>query len=219
MWRIGHRGASGYAPENTLISFEKALALGVEGIELDVRVSLDQQAMVIHDATLDRTTTASGCVKDYNSADLQQMGIPTLEAVFNLVAHRCLLNIEIKEKAALQPVLHLLEQRRKAHTFANTKCILSAFDWHILETLRDLHPPYRLGVLTEDTLEVAIQFAQKIGAFSLHPDHKLLTFEAVKSIQQHGIKVIPWTVNDPERIKTLKAWQVDGIISDFPDRL
>lgn len=219
MWRIGHRGACGYAPENTLASFEKALALGVEGIELDVRVSLDQQAMVIHDATLDRTTSEMGLVKHSTSDVLQQWGIPTLEEVCNLVANRCLLNIEIKEKAAVDPVLYLLKKRIRKKKLTNSDFIISAFEWDILDEIRVQHSTYRLGVLTEENLEVALQFAQKIGAFSLHPDHNLLTFEAVKSIQHHGSKVFPWTVNDPEKIKTLKAWKVDGIISDFPDRL
>lgn len=219
MWRIGHRGACGHAPENTLPSFEKALALGVEGIELDVHVSLDQQAVVIHDATLDRTTPVSGWVKDYNSTVLQQWGIPTLEAVCNLVANRCLLNIEIKENAATDPVLKLLQHRINANTATNSDFIISSFDWDILDEISVKHPTYRLGVLTEENLEEALHFAQKLGAFSLHPDHNLLTFEAVKSIQNHGIKVFPWTVNESEKIKTLKTWGVEGIISDFPDRL
>ena len=95
MITIGHRGAKGHVAENTLASFEKAIALGVDAVELDVHVSADGVVMVIHDETIDRTTTKKGYVKEYSSVALNELGIPTLEEVFLLINKRCSINIEI----------------------------------------------------------------------------------------------------------------------------
>ncbi|MFY8009995.1 MAG: glycerophosphodiester phosphodiesterase, partial [Flavobacterium sp.] len=94
MLKIGHRGAKGHLPENTLASFEKAMALGVDMIELDVRLSLDTIPMVIHDETIDRTTSKTGLVTDYSAKELQHFGIPTLRDVFELIDNRCEINVE-----------------------------------------------------------------------------------------------------------------------------
>ena len=92
MHKIGHRGAKGYVAENTLASFQKAIEMGVDGIELDVHLSSDNEVMVVHDETIDRTTSGSGLVKDYSSEELEQLGIPTLTSVFELADKKCFVN-------------------------------------------------------------------------------------------------------------------------------
>lgn len=219
MKKIGHRGACGYALENSLESFQKGLDLGVDALELDVHCSADGQIMVIHDATIDRTTGSSGLVQSKTSTQLKLLGIPTLLEVIELVQRRVVINIELKSSAALLPTLSLLNQRINEGKNTASDFLLSSFDWDLLGEIEAMYPDYLLGILFEDLQNDAVGFAQNIRAYSLHPEYKLLTFEMVKSIQQKGFKIYPWTVNSLEDIERLKSWQVDGIISDFPDRL
>jgi glycerophosphoryl diester phosphodiesterase len=215
MLKIGHRGAKGYAPENTLASFQKAISLGVDMIELDVYQSRDNIPVVIHDKTIDRTTSGSGLVSDYLASELQTFGIPTLEDVFLLVHNQCEINIEIKTFEVTKSVLEVID----ANAFAKEKIILSSFDWNALQEVRFQDNDIRIGVLTETNIDLAMAFAKFIKAYAIHPYYHLLTAENVKQMQARNFKVFPWTVNEPEDIIFVQSLHVDGIITDFPDRL
>ncbi len=215
MLKIGHRGAKGYVAENTIASFQKAIELGVDMIELDVRLSKDGIPMVIHDETIDRTTHHSGFVNQFTAEFLQSIGVPTLKDVFDLVENRCAINIEIKVFEATKPVLEVLKNTK----FPQEKIIISSFNWDVLNVCRFEERSNSLGVLTELSIEEALTFAKKINAYSINPYFKLLNHENVKNIHQNGFKVFPWTVNNPDDITFVKSLNVDGIISDFPDRL
>lgn len=219
MLKIGHRGAKGYVLENTLLSFQKAIDLDVDGIELDVHLSADNQVMVIHDETIDRTTIAKGKVNDWPASDLQQLGIPTLTDVIELVNRKCLINIEIKDQKATPFVLSIIENSIEMNGWNDNLFQISSFDWTILEAIAQQNPSIRLGVLTEKSASEAFTFAKKINAFSLNPFFKLIDQETVALWQQNGFKVFPWTVNQVEDINFVKSLQVNGIISDFPDRI
>ncbi|WP_412465010.1 glycerophosphodiester phosphodiesterase [Flavobacterium mekongense] len=215
MLKIGHRGAKGHSPENTLASFEKAIALGVDMIELDVWLSSDKIPMVIHDETIDRTTSKMGLVTDYNAKELQHLGIPTLRDVFELVDNRCEINVEIKTFSATQAVLNLIAE----NTFDQSKILISSFDWNALQEVRFHDEDIRIGVLTETDLDLAMAFAKFIKAEAIHPYYHLLTAENVEKIKVKGFKVFPWTINEPEDITFVKSLEVDGMITDFPERL
>lgn len=215
MLKIGHRGAKGHSPENTLASFEKAIALGVDMIELDVWLSSDKIPMVIHDETIDRTTSKMGLVTDYNAKELQHLGIPTLRDVFELVDNRCEINVEIKTFSATQAVLNLIAK----NTFNQSKILISSFDWNALQEVRFHDEDIRIGVLSETDLDLAMAFAKFIKAEAIHPYYHLLTAENVEKIKEKGFKVFPWTINEPEDITFVKSLEVDGIITDFPERL
>jgi len=215
MLKIGHRGAKGHSPENTLASFEKAIALGVDMIELDVWLSSDKIPMVIHDETIDRTTSKTGLVTDYSAKELQALGIPALIDVFKLVDNRCEINVEIKTFSATQAVLNLIAKS----TFDQSKILISSFDWNALQEVRFHDEDIRIGVLTETDLDLAIAFAKFIKAYSINPYYHLLTAENVQKIKEKGFKVFPWTINEPEDITFVKSLEVDGIITDFPERL
>ncbi|WP_162126506.1 glycerophosphodiester phosphodiesterase [Flavobacterium phycosphaerae] len=215
MLKIGHRGAKGHAAENTLASFQKAIALNVDMIELDVYQSKDHIPVVIHDKTIDRTTSGSGLVADYLASELQNFGIPTLEDVFHLVNNQCEINIEIKTFATTESVLKLLD----SSLFIKEKILLSSFDWNALQEVRFHDDTVRIGVLTETDIDLAMAFAKFIKAHSIHPYYHLLTAENVKQIQAKNFKVFPWTVNEPEDIIFVQSLNVDGIITDFPNRL
>lgn len=215
MLKIGHRGAKGHSPENTLASFQKAIALGVDMVELDVRLSLDTIPMVLHDETIDRTTSKTGLVTDYNAKELQQLGIPTLRNVFELVDNRCEINVELKTFSATQPVLDLIAKS----TFDQNTILISSFDWNALQEVRFHDEDIRIGVLTETDLDLALAFAKFIKAYSINPYYHLLTAENVQKIKEKGFKVFPWTINEPEDITFVQSLEVDGIITDFPERL
>jgi glycerophosphoryl diester phosphodiesterase len=219
MLKIGHRGVKGHEPENTIISFQKAIDLNVDGIELDVHLSSDGKIMVIHDETIDRTTDKKGLVRNSNSSDLKELGIPTLIEVLDLVHRSCIVNIELKGIGTVKPVVILIEHYISNKNWSYTDFLVSSFDWKMLEEAQLLNPKIRIGVLTEEAIDEAVAFAKKIKAYSINPNYRLLTKENVALMQDKCFKVFTWTVNSIEDIQKIKSFNVDGIISDFPDRI
>lgn len=219
MLKIGHRGAKGHVAENTLASFQKALDLKVDGIELDVHLSSDGTVMVIHDETIDRTTSGKGFVNDFTSSDLKKLNIPTLEEVLDLIDKRCFVNIEIKDSKATHSVLQIIQNYNSEKNWSINLFQISSFDWTILEVCSLENNQIQLGVLTEDSIEDALDFAKKINAHSINPYFKLLNSENVKQLHDNKFKIYTWTVNSKEDITFVKSLNVDGVISDFPDRI
>lgn len=225
MLNIGHRGAKGYEPENTLLSFQKAIDIGVDGIELDVHLSSDLTIMVIHDETLDRTTNGKGFVNELSLQELKtfqiekENTIPTLIEVFDLVNKRCFINIELKGKGTSKPVINLIEHYIEEKNWNYGHFIISSFNWSALQEVRKWNAKIPIGVLTHTDLDLAIAFAKFIKAETIHPYFHLLTKENTLKIQNEGFKVFAWTVNETEDIQKIKSFHVNGIISDFPDRI
>lgn len=217
--KIGHRGAKGYKPENTVASFLKAIDLGCDGIELDVHLSLDGEIIVIHDQTIDRTTTGKGFVNQMTLVELQKFYIPTLDEVLEISNHKLLINIELKSYETAEKVIDIVENQISKKGYSHDNFLVSSFDWQALQQLRFLNEKIQIGVLTEDNLETAFAFAKFIKATTLNPYFKLLNEENVAKIQEKGIKIFVWTVNEIEDIQKMKNLKVDGIISDFPDRI
>ena len=232
---IGHRGANGSEPENTLVSFQKALEMQVDGIELDVHLSADGELMVIHDETIDRTTNGSGFVNKLSLSQLKYFSIkeknsnsflaepaqqiPTLKEVFELVNQDCFINIELKSYETADKVVELIEDYVSEKKWKYEQFLVSSFDWNALQQVRFLNDEISIGVLTETDLDLALAFAKFIQAKSINPDFHLLTKENTSKIQEKGIQVFPWTVNEPEDIEKIKSLNVNGIITDFPNRI
>ncbi|MEY2869991.1 MAG: hypothetical protein RIR01_2494 [Bacteroidota bacterium] len=225
MLKIGHRGARGYAAENTLSSFEKAIDLKVDGIELDVHLSADDELMVIHDETIDRTTNGKGLVNSFTRAELENFSIegkektPTLSAVFDLVDRRCFINIELKSFETAAKVVALIEKYIREKHWKYTDFIVSSFNWDTLEEVNFVNPEIPIAVLTETDLDKALAFAKIIQAKAINPDFQLLNIENTKKLQENGFEVYPWTVNETADIKKMQSFNVNGIISDFPDKI
>jgi glycerophosphoryl diester phosphodiesterase len=225
MLNIGHRGAKGYEPENTLLSFQKAIDIGVDGIELDVHLSSDGAIMVIHDETLDRNTNGKGFVNELSLQELKtfqiekENTIPTLIEVFDLVNKRCFINIELKGKGTSKPVINLIEHYIEEKNWNYGHFIISSFNWSALQEVRKWNAKIPIGVLTHTDLDLAIAFAKFIKAETIHSYFHLLTKENTKKMQNEGFKVFAWTVNETEDIQKIKSFHVNGIISDFPDRI
>jgi glycerophosphoryl diester phosphodiesterase len=220
MLKIGHRGAKGHVAENTIESFLKAFELGADGIELDVHLSADGEAVVIHDETVDRTIkNAAGFVKDFTVAEFKKLGVPTLVEVFHMLPEDKFLNIEIKDSLATKIVVEEIGKFLRLGEIQLQNILVSSFEWAILKELKQLNSLIRIGVLTEEKTEEALAFAEEISAFSIHPFFGLLTDEFVRKIKQKGFQIHTWTVNSPEDITFVRNLGVDAIISDFPDRL
>ena len=197
MLKIGHRGAKGYEPENTLISFQKALDMQVDGIELDVHLSADGELIVIHDETIDRTTNGKGLVNELSLRELKAFRIddkhevPTLKEVFDLVNQDCFINIELKSYDAAEKVALLIEKYVSKKKWNYNHFLVSSFDWNALQQVAFLNDKIPIGVLTETNLDLAQAFAKFIQAKSIHPHFHLLTKENTAQMQEKGLQVFP----------------------------
>ena len=225
--KIGHRGAKGYAPENTLMAFQKAIEMGIDGIELDVHLSLDGKIMVIHDPTIDTTTNGKGVVnklslqeiKSFQINETPDAKIPTLEEVFDLVNQQCFINIELKSYETAEVVVELIEKYVSEKNWNYSDFLVSSFDWNALQQVCFLNDKIPVGVLTATDLALAIAFAKFIKAKSIHPYFHLLTKENTVLMQEKGFEIFAWTVNEVEDIHMMKLLNIHGIITDFPDRI
>jgi glycerophosphoryl diester phosphodiesterase len=225
MLKIGHRGAKGHEPENTFISFQKALDMQVDGIELDVHLSADGEIMVIHDESIDRTTNGKGLVNALSLRELKafridgKYEIPTLKEVFDLVNQDSFINIELKSYESTDKVVTLIEKYVTKKGWKYDRFLVSSFDWNALQQVAFLNDKIPIGVLTETDLDLALAFAKFIQAKSIHPHFHLLTKENTVKLQEKGLQVFPWTINELEDIQKIKTFNVNGIITDFPNRI
>ena len=229
MWnkflKIGHRGAKAHIAENTIASIERALEFGVDAIEIDVHKCASGELVVFHDFTLDRMTNGSGEVSKHSLEELKrlkvsnQYEIPTLEDVLNTIDKKCLLNIELKGRDTALSSCKIIADYLKTNYWNSDHFLISSFQHQELETVYKLNNQLRLGVLTKASVSDAIDFAEKINAFAIHPNMALVTKDNVSLAQDKGYKVLTWTVNDQPTIERMKMYNVDGIISDNPDLL
>ncbi len=222
---IGHRGAMGHETENTLASVQKAMDLGVDMIEIDVFRIESGEIVVFHDERVERLSNGGGRVEEYNIVDLHQLildgghKIPMLQDVLKLVKNQVALNIELKGANTADRVNFILDYyvREKGWTWENI--LISSFNWDELREMRRLNDTINIAVLTEDDPLKAISVAKELKAVAINPDHKTLTEENVAQIHGDGFKIYTWTVNEPDAIGKMKNFGVDGIISDYPERV
>lgn len=226
---LAHRGARGIAPENTLIAFERAMAMGADGIELDVTLSADHVPVVIHDSTLDRTTSGSGPVHHQTLAQLQALDagswfgdefraarIPTLAEAIDLVGRRGLINVELKagqgSRGLPERVLAVIGRPRFEQV------IISSFSPWLLRETRRLAPLLRLGLLSVGPGGSLLRgLAGPVAAY--HPPFAAIDAPFVSRAHAQGRQVNVWTVNETADIQTMINFGVDSIITDYPDRV
>lgn len=234
----GHRGARGHAPENTLLAFDLAFDLGAEGIECDAQLSADGRVVIIHDNTVNRTTNGRGLVSAMTLEELRSLDagrllrlpqrIPTLEETLALVRRRGgLLNLELKADSddeavavaeAVAPILNALppdDQLRAG-------LLLSSFNLPAVTRMRALAPWARTAALYGGrawTRATMIETALKLGVQAIHPHPRILTEDTAHAAHEEGLRVNVWTANRLTTIRQLIAWGVDGVFSDFPERV
>jgi len=230
--KIGHRGAAGYGPENTLASFQEAIDLGVDMVELDVHVCKSGELVVIHDETLERTTNGQGQVGDKTFAELRALDagkgqqIPTLEEVIDLVHRRVAVNIELKSAKTGLPVAQLISQYLE-DGWDSGHFLVSSSNYEELRRFRMFDQFSRTGLIVGKlsgalfsmSLFDPFELAVNLRCYSIHPRFNFVSRKFVKRAHQVGLMVFPWTVNSSARARRLVQMGVDGIFSDFPDQL
>lgn len=238
---IAHRGASKVSPENTLPAFRKALDLGADGIELDVRLSADGVPVVIHDATVDATSNGSGRVDRKTVAELKQLNaearlgatraglgalpetrIPALAEVLDGLGQELLINIELK---GVRPFDGRLEHAvvEQVNRFGlRSRVLLSSFNPLALRRIQRIDPNIPTGLICLRPTWPSLGLASLIVEWptrALHPHHSLVDAEFVRRAHEQGVRVHTWTVDDPALMRRLIALNVDGIITNAPDIL
>jgi glycerophosphoryl diester phosphodiesterase len=223
--RIGHRGAAGYEPENTLRSFQRAVQLGADMVELDVHLCASGELVVIHDDTVDRTTDGSGSVGGMTLGELRALDagkgekIPTLDEVFTALQGRAAVDVELKGLGTAEPVYELVDGLVRRRRWALSDVLVTSFDWGMLEELRSLSDRIRLGPLVYKEPFRALRFVPEIRAHSVNPFHEYVDAGYVREAHRLGLAVYPWTVNEAADIERVKGLGADGVISDYPDRV
>ncbi len=229
---VAHRGASAYAPENTLAAFRLAHSQGADAIEFDIRLSADGHIVVFHDDTLNRTTNGRGRVRDLPLADLRQLDaggwcdaafaaerIPTLTETLTAVGQDMILNIELKETPARLAALAraAVEQVRAAGLLEQV--IFSGFDERALQAIHQQEPRATLGRLAAPGLLGAwarLGRASRLPVLALHPYYRDVTPALLERVHNAGRRLLTYTVNRPEDMLRLYALGVDGIFTDDP---
>jgi glycerophosphoryl diester phosphodiesterase len=215
---IAHRGASFYEPENTLRAVKRALEFGVDGIEIDVRSSMEGSLIVIHDETVDRTTNGTGKVRDMSLLELRSLDagkgerIPLLEEVLELVKGKALLVIELKIAGMEERVLKILEEH---DAFDNV--LVNSFIHKSVKKVKELNPRVKTGVIFREAPIKPSRLAMDAEAENLFAFHKYITWEMVQDAHDHGLNIYAWTVDEPSTIESLIMLGVDGIVTNKPD--
>ena len=225
--RIGHRGSKGYIAENTLESINHAILLGVDGIEIDIFKCLSGELVLSHENNLKRLTGRSGQLEKLTLDELKKFlvvgkyKIPTLIDVLTRIENPLFVNIELKGFNTAQATSKIIADISTSTSWSLENFIVSSFNWNELELFRSIDKNTPVGVLVNKSMSVneAIEFGKKINAQAIHPNFKILDDKAVKKIKNNGFKIYSWTVNNRDDINLMKKLKVDGIISDFPDRI
>jgi glycerophosphoryl diester phosphodiesterase len=219
MLKIGHRGARAYEPENTLSSYKKALELGVDAVELDVRRTKDGEIIVIHDAEVDRTTNGKGLVSQLTLKEIKQFNtekdqkIPTLEEALDFLDKKVKVLIELKETGFEGKMLKTVQKKG-----LEKNVIIVSFLEEALRKVRELNDIVETGLIYTKHKN-PIKTASDLKANYLLPLYRFTHTADVQKAHQNGLKVIVWTINKSEEVAEYVKKGVDGITSDRPDIL
>jgi glycerophosphoryl diester phosphodiesterase len=234
-WIIGHRGYPAKYPENTLAAYQAAIAAGAIMIELDVMLSRDRKLVVIHDATLERTTNGRGAVADFTLAELKRLDagsrfdaafadqqLPGLSEVLDLVNDRAYVNIEIKSNAyeshhpadaVEKQVVELLRRKKLLDSG-----MISSFDVNILEQIASMKAAPAIAFISNKPAgKNTVKMCTRLNVFSWHPDYKIVTPKQVDMMHASGIKVFPYNVDTLEDFIMMRDMKVDGVITNDPE--
>ena len=216
--RIGHRGAAGHAPENTVESVAKAVALGADLVEVDVQVTRDGHLVIMHDKRVNRTTDGTGYVSALTLAELRKLdagggqSVPTLEEVLACAHGRAGLILELISEGIAEQVCAAVRGRG-----FDGPVIYASFLHPELQKVRSADPSARTMTLFEGVPVMPTSFATDAQASAVGLALDSVTDSFVADLRAAGLQVFIYTVNDPQDIQLVKSLEVDGIISDFPD--
>ncbi|MDQ0231909.1 glycerophosphodiester phosphodiesterase [Metabacillus malikii] len=229
---FGHRGAAGHYPENTMISFMAAYEAGADGIELDVQMTKDGELVVIHDETIDRTTTGAGYVHTYTYKELSRFDasytfsqykgkatVPTLIEVLEWAKQKnIIVNVELKNGIIHYPgleekVIHLIEKLNM-----NKQVIISSFNHYSLVECKKISNNIEIAILYMEGLYQPWEYAKRLGADGIHPHFYAATREIITNSINNDVAIRTFTVNDDKLIQQLLNNQCSAIITDFPEK-
>jgi glycerophosphoryl diester phosphodiesterase len=215
---IGHKGAAGHAPENTLLSFAAAYELGAAMVELDVHETLDGHLVCIHDESVDRTTNGTGQVREMTLDQIRRLDagrgekIPLLSEVLDFVRGKLQVNIEIKTLGLESRLLELISSRNMFETV-----LVSSFKHGTILKLKELNPNIKTAALVKSVTPDLISSIVKLGPDAINPLYTIAHREFIEAAHEKGLKVYPWTVNEALAMSRLVRDGADGIITDYPD--
>ena len=223
--KIAHRGASGHAPENTIEAFEKAIALKSDMIELDVRTTKDNIPIIIHDIKINRVTNGKGKIKDLTLNQVkkykQKNGekILTLKEAMKIINKRCRINIDIKKgKQNIKEIVKIIEENN-----AETLVLISSLSKKALMDVKKLNQKIKIGLIKRInvTRKKTFETCKKLEVYSFHPFFKFkgITKRLIKKYQKHDMRVYVWGPKKKKDINKFKKAGVDGIITNYPDRI
>ena len=216
----GHRGAAGLKPENTLAGFREAIALGADFVECDVHLSRDNEIVVIHDDTLDRTTNGTGKIRDLTLAEIRAVDagggeqVPTLDEVLDTVIGKARLLCELKNDTVVPAAVARVRERGLLDLVT-----FISFNVAALTLARAQGPEVKLGYLLFNPSEADIAFAQYLKAESIDMDYRRVCYHVVRAIHGAGLLARCWTPNDPAEHAALVGLGIDSITTDRPDLL
>ena len=232
--RIAHRGASGNFPENTLLAFEKAIEARVDMIELDCQLSSDGHVVVFHDEGLRRTAGVRGKVRRKTLEELKKLDVGrwkkksfkgerilTLEEVLEVIAGKVELCLDIKRFNDSQAGIEIKLLFIVSHYDYLDRTIFSSFDYYCLGRVRELAPEARIGLIYGVGVKKEDLFltAEQLAASSIHVQQEIATRPFLDKAWDAGLDVHVWTVNDVRHIEKFASLGVQGILSDYPERL
>ncbi len=228
-----HRGFSGLYPENTMIAFKKAVEEGFcDGIELDVHLSKDDELVIIHDEKVDRTTNGTGFVKDMSLNELKTLDanikfkdfyakqqIPTFEEYCEYIKDKNIItNIEVKTNLIYYPNIEEKLLKMIDNYNLNNKVVISSFNHSSVIITKQINENIKCGLLVESQgILNCGAYAKRLAMEAYHPDVSTLTKEDVVDCKKNGIQVNTWTVNSMESLINCVKWEVDGIITNYPN--
>jgi len=218
--RIGHRGAAGYAPENTLASIEKAISLGLDLVELDVHQTRDGHLVILHDERVDRTTNGTGLASEMPLMALRKLNagagqrIPTLEEVLQTANGRIGLVLELKGGGLAEQTYESVQRSAFARPV-----IYASFLHNQMRSIKEADPRALTMALFGRLGRAPVAVAKNVQATHVGFNYKVVTKSLIETCREQGLTVFVYTVNEQRAIQKLKSLGVDGIISDFPDRL
>jgi glycerophosphoryl diester phosphodiesterase len=213
----------GYAPENTIKSLSKALELGADWVEVDVHY-VDNHLIVMHDETLERTTNGEGYLSDKSFSYLKSLDagegerIPTLDEVLDLIWKKAGINIELKGPGTAGPVIELL-RKKISSAWGIENFLLSSFNHQNLYEARKLDKMIPIGILLEGISYNCPAIAEDLKAYSVNQDIGFINEDLVLDVHNRGMKVFVYTVNNPDDIKRMKNIGIDGVFTNYPDRV
>ncbi|MBY0099603.1 glycerophosphodiester phosphodiesterase [Mesobacillus maritimus] len=232
---VAHRGATAYAPENTIAAFDLAVQMKADYIEIDVQRSKDGELVVIHDTTVNRTTDGTGKVGDLTFEQLRNLDagswkgkeftgelIPTFEEILDRYRGKVGILIELKAPELYPGVEEQVAESIKKRNLdkpKNEKIIIQSFNFESMKKMNKLLPTVPIGVLTSNTAHTTPEALQEFSTYAdwFNPSYGIVTKELVNQVHANGMQIGSWTVRSQEAADFLFEMGVDAIISDYPD--